>query len=378
MRLISWSFLLIIMVSCQSKKAAEKVNNDKKSSVSLKYSKGFTIDNYDGYKVVKVVKPHMNAETGFEYILATDVSKVPDTFNKTNIIKTPLESIVCTSTTHIPLLDYLNLSDKLIGFPTTDYISSEKMRERIDAGLVTDLGVDNEMNIELLADIAPDLVMAYTIGGDYGQFQKIQQLNINTVINAEYLEEHPLGRAEWIKFMAAFFNEESSADSVFNMIESNYLELRKNVATQSQKPSVFSGVVYGDTWYLPGGQNYASKLINDAGGNYLWNNDSTSGFLELSFEAVYEKANEADFWIGVASFETLSQIREADIRYTSFNAFKNEKVYTNNWRKGAKGGSEFLELGYLRPDIILNDLIQVFHPNLMDDEGLYFHKKLEQ
>ena len=376
MKLISPVLLFLVAASCQPNKAIEEANDSVKSTLTLRYAKGFTIDYYDDYKVVTVTKPHMNAEKGFKYILAEDVNKVPNDFEKTNIIQIPLESIVCTSTTHIPLLDYLNLSDKLIGFPTTDYISSEKVRARIDDGLVTDLGVDNEMNIELLADINPGLVMAYTIGGDYGQFNKIQQLNISTVINAEYLEEHPLGRAEWIKFMAVFFKKESQADSVFNIIESSYLNLRKKVQTQRLVPSVFSGVVYGDTWYLPGGQNYAAKIINDAGGNYLWNSDSTSGFLELSFEAVYEKANSADYWIGVASFENLSQIREADVRYTNFNAFKKQQVYTNNWRKGAKGGSEFLELGYLRPDLILNDLIQIFHSNVADEE-LYFHKKLE-
>lgn len=377
MRVILVFFLFVTFFGCKPHKKEVSQAISPISSMVIDYATGFKVDYYDGFKIVTVTKPFMGSTDGFEYILTEDISNVPQSIATKNIIQIPLNSIVCTSTTHIPLLDYLEESDKLIGFPSTDYISSTKIRSRIDENLVTDLGVDKEMNIELLASIDPDLVMAYTIGGDYGQFNKIQQLGIPTVINAEYLEEHPLGRAEWIKFMAAFFNKENKADSIFKEIEKKYLDLKKKVTTTNNQPLVLSGVVYGDTWYLPGGQNYAAKLINDAGGHYIWSNNSASGFLELSFEAVYEKAYNADYWIGVASFETLESMSASDNRYEGFEAYKNKNVFTNNWRKGAKGGSEFLELGYLRPDIILADLIKILHPKLTQDEDLYFHKRLE-
>ncbi len=369
---ISFCFLLC----CNSPRESTIEETDSKSTLKPKYATGFQIDYYDGYKIVTVDRPHMNAKKGFKYILAEEVDQVPEHLSGETVIQIPLSKMVCTSTTHIPLLDYLNESDKLIGFPTTDYISSKTMRMRIDSGLVKDLGVDKEMNIELLAELGPDAVMAYTINGDYGQFNKIAQLGIPTIINAEYLEEHPLGRAEWLKFTAAFFNKEALADSIFTSIETNYNQLKSKASTISTTYRVLSGVVYGDTWYLPGGQNYAAKLIADANANYLWEEDSTRGFLELSFEAVYEKAHKADYWIGVASFETLENLANADARYAEFDAFKNHRIYTNNWRKGDKGGSEFLELGYLRPDIILQDLIKIMHPNLLDNKELYFHKNL--
>jgi iron complex transport system substrate-binding protein len=135
--------------------------------------------------------------------------------------------------------------------------------------------------------------------------------------------------------------------------------------------------VYGDAWFMPGGKNYASTLLKDAGCEYLWESDSTSGFLELSFESVYEKAHNADRWIGVGSYKTLKEIEAADQRYTRFKAFKDKEVYTFNARVGSKGGSEFLELGYLRPDIILKDLVRIGHPEVAQDHTLFFHKKLE-
>jgi iron complex transport system substrate-binding protein len=356
--------------------------SDKKESEtthysSTSYASGFKVSDIANAKLVEAIYPYQGATSGYKYLLVPKGQEAPDHEADTKVIYVPIQSIVCTSTTHIPLLDYLNASDKLVGFPTTDYISSEKMRKFIDVGKVQELGTDKGMNIEKLAVLKPDLVMGYTMTADYGQFRKIEELGIPVVINAEYLEEHPLGRAEWIKFMALFLGKEKVANEVFQMIEKNYLNTRALTAQVDRKPTVVSGVVYSDAWFLPGGQNYAAKLFNDAGCEYLWSSDSSKGFLQLSFESVYEKAHNADLWIGVASFTTLEELKNADKRYTKFNPYKTKQVYTFNARKGAKGGSEFLELGYLRPDIILNDLVKIAHPKLLPEYELYFHKQLQ-
>lgn len=376
MRIFSILSLVIFVSACTTKR--EKTTTQSSDSTRISYAKGFQVRKIGAIKEVTITKPYQGAENSYTYWLVPKEMEVPAHGPDVKIIRIPVETIVCTSTTHIPLLDYLDESDKLIGFPTTDYISSEKTRARIDSGKVTELGVDKGLNIELLATLKPDLVMAYTMSGDYGQFKKIEELNMPVVLNAEYLEEHPLGRAEWIKYMALFFNKEKMADSVFAIIEANYLNTKTKVENlTSPKPTVMSGIVYGDAWFMPAGQNYAAKLLRDAGFDYLWSSDSSSGFLQLSFEAVYEKANTAAYWVGVGSFKSLEEIKKEDHRYTNFQAFKSQQVYTYNARKGAKGGSEFLELGYLRPDLILNDLVKIAHSELLPDHTLYFHKKLE-
>lgn len=343
---------------------------------TIQYAKGFTVSTMESSKLVEVRYPHKGATSGYKYLLVKRGTTPPPHGKDVTVIYTPIDRIVCTSTTHIPLLDYLDLSEKLVGFPTTDYISSEKTRKLIDAGKVEELGAEKGMNIEKLAVLKPDVVMSYTMTADLGQLKKVQELGIPVILNAEYLEEHPLGRAEWIKFMAVFFDKEKEAEAVFARIEKAYLETKKLAATATKKPTVLSGVLYGDAWFMPGGQNYAAKLLTDAGADYLWKADSTKGFLQLGFEAVYEKAHAADLWIGVASFETLQEIKHADARYTKFNPWQIKQVYTYNARKGAKGGSEFMELGYLRPDIILKDLVKIVHPELLPDYQLYFHKRL--
>jgi iron complex transport system substrate-binding protein len=344
---------------------------------SIQYAKGFKISTVGSSKLVEVTYPHKGATSGYRYLLVKKGSAVPKHDADVKVIMVPIERIVCTSTTHIPLLDYLDISDKLVGFPTTDYISSEKTRKLVDAGKVEELGAEKGMNLEKLAVLKPEAVMSYTMTADLGQLKKVQELGIPVLLNAEYLEEHPLGRAEWIKFMALFFDKEKEANTVFSMIEKNYFETKKLADKSAKRPTVLSGVIYGDAWFMPGGQNYAAKLINDAGANYLWKADSTKGFLQLSFEKVYEKAYAADLWIGVASFNTLEEIKNADDRYTKFNPYKTQQVYSYNARQGAKGGSEFLELGYLRPDIILKDLVKIAHPELLPEYQLYFYKAIK-
>ncbi len=197
------------------------------------------------------------------------------------------------------------------------------------------------------------------------------------MINAEYLERHPLGRAEWIKFMALFFGKERQADSVFRSIEKQYLQTAQLASEAMMKPTVLCGVLYGDSWFLPGGENYASRILRDAGCNYLWAADSSIGFLQFGFETVYTKAKNADLWIGVAAFKSLKELRAAEERYALFAPFKQGNVYTYDARHGAKGGSEFLELGYLRPDLVLKDLVKIAHPERLPNHTLFFYKKLE-
>lgn len=362
------------LLSCNQKETITQADNNP----TTKYAVGFTVTTIGKSKLVEVKQPYQKAMTGYQYLLVPKGEKVPPHDDATQVIFTPLESIVCTSTTHIPLLDYIGETDKLVGFPTTDYISSKKMRQRIDAGLVKDLGIDKGMDLEALFKLKPSLVMGYTMGSDLGQLKKIQELKIPVVINAEYLEKHPLGRAEWIKFMALFFGKEKEADSVFNEIEKEYAATTSLVKSIQQKPTVLSGVLYGDAWFLPGGQNYAAKIVRDAGCDYLWSSDSTNGYLQLSFESVFAKAKSADLWIGVALFKNLKELQNSEQRYSLLKPFQQKKVYSYDARHGAKGGSEFLELGYLRADLVLKDLVKIAHPELMAGYELYFHKKLEE
>lgn len=368
---------VLVTVSCRQKSDDLPVKTLSGRDISLKYAEGFAITLDSPYVRLEVKHPYQGAAKGFQYLLVPKGLKIPVHDPQVRVIRTPVTTIACTSTTHIPLLDYLDQTESLTGFTTTDYISSPRMRERVDQGKVVELGVDKGINIEVLSALKPDMLMGYSMSSEYGQFKKIEELGVPVVINAEYLEKHPLGRAEWIKFMAAFFGKLEMADSVFSAIESRYLEVSRIASAIEEKPTVLSGIMYGDTWFLPGGKNYAATLMGDAGYRYLWQDDPTNGFLELSFETVLARAHECEYWIGVGPFQSLREMHAADNRYGQFNAFKKRNVFSYDARKGDKGGNEYLELGYLRPDLILQDLVKISHPDRLPDHELYFHRRLD-
>src|SRR5688500_5694822 len=234
-----WIGILTVsfLSACNQHTSKEKQTGKPSTSTVIKYAAGFKVSELGSARLVEVTYPFQGATSGYLYLLVPRGEEAPPHDADTRVIHVPLETIVCTSTTHIPLLDYLGETEKLIGFPTTDYISSEKMRKRIDAGKITDLGIDKGLNMERLAVLKPDAVMGYTMSSDFGQFNKIEALGIPVVINAEYLEQHPLGRAEWIKFMGLFFNREREADSVFAVIENNYRATRAALNDDAQKPT---------------------------------------------------------------------------------------------------------------------------------------------
>lgn len=365
-------FAALALAACKGEKKESKI-----TTTPNHYAKGFRVEDKGTYRDVIVQHVSDSSIKPIRYRLVEQGKPQPPTEADVTVIQVPITSIVCTSTTHIPHLDYLGESDKLVGFPSLEYISSPATRKRIDEGKVEELGMEKGINLERVAALNPSLVMAFTMTKDLGQLKKVQELGIPVVVNAEFIEEHPLGRAEWIKFTALFFGKEKKADSIFNAIESEYLKIKALADGFSEKPKVMTGIPYGGIWYLPGGKNYAAQFFNDAGCQYLWADNPSAGFLELSLEAVYEKASNADYWIGVASFQEYDKLKSTDARFADFAPFKNKKIYHYNGRIGATGGNEYFELAYLRPDLLLKDLIQITHPNAYPNPELYFYRPIK-
>ena len=347
--------IIIVLGSCS---APEKGDSSDKTTNEVKYASGFHFETTNNQNYLVIDEPWPKATKPIKYLLSNKPKR-----------------IVCTSTSHLPYFEMLNAEDLVIGFPNLNYISSEVFIERAKEGLLTDLGPDGSINMELLLGINPDAVIAFDMGGESLTLDKIEESGIPVYYNSDFLEQSPLGRAEWIKFFGALIGKEKQADSIFSSIESEYMRVKELAKTAKDRPSILSGVVYGDTWFLPGGNNWAATFFNNAGGEYLWDNDSTSGWLELSFESVYEKANEADMWIGTSTLNSMDEMLGQDDRYGSFKAFEDEEVYNYNKKIGPNGGYDFFESGYSRPDLVLSDLIKILHSELLPEyETVYFQK----
>lgn len=348
-------------------------------TLPLKYAKGFTILKGEGFYEIHVNQPWTGAETSFRYLVLPDgFSGVQDDFDA--VVSPMPNRLVLTSTTHIPHLDLLKATDLLVGFPDTDLISSPEMRARIDKGLVNDLGSGPSANPELTLELSPDLMIISTLGDDLKYLDLLKSAGIPTVINGEYVEQHPLGRAEWIKFTGLLLGKYEEAVTVFNQIEKDYLatvELGKSI-DQLDIPSVISGVMYQDIWYAPGNDSWGANILSQSGGNYVFSENEGTGSIQLNYEYALDKGLDAEYWIGSADFESLVQMGNTEPRYQAFNAFQLGNVFTYTQKKGATGGLEYFELGYMRPDLILKDMIKILHPETLPDYELYFYKRLNE
>lgn len=368
--------LALFFFGCESKRSNEALLVEK---VELSYAKGFTISRGDGFWEIEVTQPWTGSEKTFRYLVLEENQEKPAGIFDA-VIQLPVTRVILTSTTQVPHLDLLSSSDRLIGFPQTDLISSAAARLLIDAGKVQDLGAGPSANPELIIELNPDWIMISTLGDDLRYLELLKTAGIPAIINGEYVEQHPLGRAEWIKFSGILLGKYEEAKVVFEEVERNYLEAEAltEKISRSEKPTVLSGVMYKDIWYAPGSESWGAQILQNAGGDYVFEDQLGTGSLQLNYEFVLEEAMDADFWIGSADFNSLDEMGKVEPRYQAIKAFQNGNVYTYTQKKGETGGLEYFELGYMRPDLILKDLMKILHPTLLPEYELYFYKQLNE
>ena len=366
--------LFFLFVQCkQETKVTDKISSEN----TVKYAKGFSIENYDGYTIITVKNPWPKASKTYQYILKEKDGIVPDNLNSLLKINIPIKNIVVTSTTHIPSLEMLNEENSLVGFPNLDYISSDKVRTLIDAKKIKELGGNQSLNSEVLIDLQPEVIIGYGLDNNNPTLDNLQKSGLKVMLNGDWNEETPLGKAEWIKFFGALYGKQKEANEIFDKIEKDFLKTIEIAKMATSKPTILAGDMFEDKWYLPKGTSWGSQLLVHAQGDYLWKEINGTGSLSLSFETVLEKAKEADFWITSGQFSSLKQMTDANPHYDQFKAFQNKNVYSFTRKKGKTGGVLYYELAPNRPDLVLKDLVKILHPELLVGYEPFFFEKLK-
>ena len=367
------TLLGIFISSC--KKETKKSTSKLETSISIKYAKGFSVNVENGVKKLKINAPYQNTNKTFEYIIS---SESLESNNKINNIHVPINKMVITSTTHVPMVELLGEEKSIVGFPYAKYVSSEKTRALIDDEKIKEIGKESSLNTEILLDLQPDLVVGYSVTTADKSLTTVEKSGISVIYNGDWLEETPLGRAEWIKFFGILYNKEKEADSIFNIIEKNYLNAKALASNTEKQPNILSGAIMNkDIWNLPAGDSFVAQFLKDANLNYLWQNTKGKGSLSLNFESVFDKGVNADFWIAPGYFSTKEQMLQNNQIYQQFDAFKKDKIYTPSTKKGATGGIIYYELAPSRPDLVLKDLIKITNPDLLKNYELTFFEKMQ-
>lgn len=345
----------------------------------MNYAKGFTVSDHGNYRVVTVKDPwQQSTGISFEYYLVDRDKEIPIELKEKQVIRTPVRSVICLSTSHIGFLRAINEIASLKALSGAGFVSDTAVQKAVASEKVFDIGYDQGINYELILRLKPDLIMAYGVGGEVtGFINKLRDLGLNVILNGEYLEESPLAKAEWIKFVGAFYNKDQEAAGYFSGIEKNYTEIKQKVANVKKRPLVLTGLPYKDAWWIAGGHSNLAGLISDAGGEFLWCDNTSREAFVVSLEEVVVRSARADFWINCGTVNNLAELVATDSRFAAFPLVQKKAIFNNNLQVSAGGGNDYWERGVVRPDLILSDLVKIFHPECDSGKVYNFYKRIE-
>lgn len=338
----------------------------------------FHIERKEGYSIVKVNNPYVGSDLEEQYVLYNKALPPPELDSITHFISVPVESVSISSTTHLGYIESIAALDKIKAATGLNLYYSKAFQEKVKNRSIHSLG-ESGLNHEQLINIAPEVHFSYAVDiSDMKEIERLRELGQNVIVIPEYMERNPLMKAAWIQVFALFFEKEYQArgDSLFNTIKQNYNKVRNEAALYSFRPSIMIGYPWKGTWYVSGGNSYQAKLIMDANAGYIWHDREQVGGVPLSEEQVLNDALNADFWINCGDVKALKDIAVDYPLLTGFKPYKTQSIYQNYKRSNEKGANDYWETGVVRPDLILKDLVTIFHKKDEEEDELYFYQKL--
>lgn len=381
----TFSVILIIggIIACQPSPPEETASKTSGKSVDfphkveVEYAEGFRISYHKNYKLLEILKPFQDRVDTLRYSLVPRELIDEVDVENTQEIPIPIKSLFATSTTHIALAEMLESTDVITGISSAGYVFHEGIRKRLEQDEIVSMP-QGELNKEEVLSLDPDLVMIS--GGESARFDNYQILRdsgIDVMVNSEWLETTPLGKAEWVKVMAALLNKEELVNKKFGTVAEEYNRLKNLASDVNDKPLVINNMPYKGAWFVSGGDSFTAQFLKDSGADYPWFDSEETGGLRKSFEVVYEVGLKADIWLNPGTAKTKEDILAKDSRFKDFNPFQTGEIYNNNRRTTDAGGNDYWESGVVHPEIILADLIKIFHPDILPDHSLYYYQKVE-
>ncbi len=372
----TWKNLILLLLAlalagCNNK--SSRLADFDRSVYTPEYASGFDIQGADGKASVllTVTNPWQGADgIAAQLFIARDGESAPEGFEG-QVLTDAAERIVCMSSTHIAMLDAVGEVGRVVGVSGIDYISNPDIQVRRDS--IGDVGYEGNIDYELLLSLDPDIVLLYGVNGASGMEPKLRELGIPFMYVGDYLEESPLGKAEWMVALSEVVGKRAEGEKVFAEIPVRYNALKQRVAENAlDAPSVMLNTPYGDSWFMPSTESYAVRLIEDAGGDYIYKKNTGNASTPIDMEEAYLLASTADMWLNVGMANSLDELRAACPKFADTRCFRNGDVYNNNARTNAAGGNDYFESAVVHPDLVLRDLVKIFHPELVEEPFVYY------
>ncbi|MDL2231113.1 ABC transporter substrate-binding protein [Porphyromonadaceae bacterium OttesenSCG-928-L07] len=365
--------MLMLLASCHSKPKTQGMGGSLKDSTYTQYAKGFKVTDCGAYKLIDVQDPTGENDLTYHYALVKRGEKVSDIPVEYKLIETPVKRVICMTALQLSNFIKLKAVDRVVGMTSTRFLFNEQMKEQLKNGKSSRIGIEGDFDTELVMALQADLILVSPF--KRGGYEAIRNLDIPLVSFLGYKESSPLGQAEWIKFTALLLGMEEEANERFRQIEERYNYLKSLTLQKTKRPTAMSGELHSGNWYVVGGNSYLAQLFRDAGADYFMKNDNESGGFYLDFETVYSQGAETDYWRIVNSYNgeyDYSVLEQTDSRYVDFASFKNKKVIYCNLRE-----KPFYEQTPVEPEVVLADLIRIFHPDLLPGHAPVYYDLLK-
>lgn len=343
---------------------------------TLEHAKNFTLEYHDSYQVLTVQQPTQGGSP-VSYVLVHCGAPTPElsgALTGATVVTTPLKSIYSASTSHLPNFPILGILPALTGVGSKALISEQDVAARAAEPDVKEFAAAGTIDAETVIAGKPDAIV--TAGYDDPAYPTIAAAGIPVLADAEWLENDPLGRAEWVKYFAALTGKEQAAEQFFDTLTSDYEKIAASVPAGTTPVSVVPGQPYQGTWYVPGGGSYFNRLLTDAAGTTAWADDPSTGSISTDVETVLAKAGTDPVWLASTTWTTAAEAVADEPRIADFTAYQQGNVWNAAKDVTASGGNNFYELGVARPDLVLGDLVAILHPELAPNHDFAFYLKL--
>ncbi|MDQ1293702.1 MAG: cobalamin transport system substrate-binding protein [Actinomycetota bacterium] len=348
--------------------------------VRIQDAVGFSVEYHRSYKVVTVKEPTQGGSPE-TYVLVRCGAPDPKLTGKqagARRITVPVTRIASSSTTQLPGLEMLGALDTVVAVGSPDLVNNQRAGEMIKSGKISGFSNDSgEVNVEKVAASRPDLYLAGGMDGDV--IPKLVELKIPVVADSAWLEESPLGRAEWLKYEALFLDAEKKAEQEYATIARDYRSMQTLAGKAKKRPAVLTGKQYEGTWQRAGGRSYVAAFVRDAGGDYVFADTTDTGTSSVDIETVLARGGRAPFWLNAEmtrGWKSTADIVREDSRFANLEAVRKGAVWSPVRRINQAGGNDYWESGVLRPDVVLKDLVAILHPELLPEHEFVYYVRL--
>jgi iron complex transport system substrate-binding protein len=378
---LMWRVQVAVRSALNGSTAALTVSGEVLGRTSLRYAKRFTIEYRTDCKVIRVADPSNADKQTAVYQLVPRGHRPTRIEQGAQLVETPVRRAIALSTTNALAFLQLGVPEVLVGVAGVKMLTTPELVAQAARGQLAEvsdgtLSMNKPLDFERIRTLAPDIILTSYRGNDGS---KLEEAGFKVAENSEWLEPTPLGRAEWIKFIAAFLDRETEAETLFSGIEQRYDAQVARARAVTRRPTVMYGHDQRGTWFVAGGQSYVATFIQHAGGQYLWGTDSSTGSVPLKMEAVLERARDAEFWLlHMSSIRSRRELSELDPRNELFAAFRSGRVFSNDARLSLGGGNDYWETGVTNPDLVLADMIALLHPEIAPNHQFIWYRQLPE